>query len=248
MYKVILIDDEVGVLQYLPEAFDWESFELEIAGKFADANDALRFMENNPVDAVIVDISMPNMSGIEFAKICYEKHPDVLIVFFSAYKEFEYAKKAIDYRVFAYVTKPISYDEFSEMLGNLSAKLKVNAHQIPGKFTHNENKLVHACVDYLKNHYAEDIRLEDISKAIGFHPAYLSVRYKELAGESIVTTLSIIRIDAAKELIKSGKVKVYAVSEMVGFKSYSYFVKVFKRLCGMNPTEYKNSLDSIDPM
>ena len=48
------------------------------------------------------------------------------------------------------------------------------------------------------------------------------------------------RIEKAKELISSTKMKVYEVSEMVGFEDTGYFSRVFKKYTGISPKEYKN--------
>ena len=239
MFNVILIDDEPIVLEYLSEGFDWKSLNFTVKHKFTDAREALEFMKKNPIDAVITDIYMPNMSGIEFARMCYEMYPHIYIVFFSAYEEFEYAKKAIEYGVFAYVTKPISYDEFNSMLKKLSARLSSGIGQIENEnITKNESTLVRSCVDFMKAHYAEQITLNDIARFVALSPAYVSTRYRQLSGESIISTLNSIRINEAKRIIQNGNVKVYAICEEVGFNSYSYFEKVFRQLCGVSPTEY----------
>ena len=67
MYKIILVDDDQFTLDNLIVAVDWDKNGFEICGKFLSAEDALLYMRDNSVNAVISDIKMLGMSGIEFA-------------------------------------------------------------------------------------------------------------------------------------------------------------------------------------
>lgn len=117
LYQLILLDDDAMILQSLCELVPWENMGFEVAGTFADGTDAMLFMENHTVHAMITDICMPDMSGIEISDICREKYPNVKILFLSAHREFEYAQSALQLgNVVDYLTKPLNFGVLKERM------------------------------------------------------------------------------------------------------------------------------------
>ena len=119
MIKFIVIDDEPYVGELFPKLINWEEFNFKFAGVFSSAADALSWLESHTCDVIFTDISMPDISGTELAKICSEKYPDISIVFFSAHRDFDYAMEAIKYKVFDYILKPFSYDDLNKTIAAL---------------------------------------------------------------------------------------------------------------------------------
>ena len=115
MYKLIIADDEPVISKMLEKVFDWAGMGFEIVKTFTDGESVLKFLENNDVDVVLSDIRMNDVSGIDIAKYVYENKPSVKMVLMSAYQEFEYAKKAIEYKVENYLVKPINPEELQEV-------------------------------------------------------------------------------------------------------------------------------------
>ncbi len=127
MYQMILIDDEPVVLKQLKEVLDWAEYGFEIAGVFKNGAAALKFMETNHVDAAISDIRMAVMDGLEFAAGVNRDYPHVKVVLVSAYRDFEYARRAVSYNVTEYLVKPLRYEELTACVSALKAKLDSNA-------------------------------------------------------------------------------------------------------------------------
>ena len=71
----------------------------------------------------MTDICMPYMDGMELSEFLHDNYPDILIVIFSGFGEFEYAKKAIRYNVSEYMLKPVTAMELTKVLRNMKEKL-----------------------------------------------------------------------------------------------------------------------------
>lgn len=127
MYKLIIIDDEPRVREQLSKFIEWETLEIEMVRTFSNGRDALSFIEKNEVDIVISDIKMPVMDGLELAAVCHELKPQIQFVIISAYRDFEFAKSAMQQHVADYVLKPIKHDELYNTLKNIVKTLKINA-------------------------------------------------------------------------------------------------------------------------
>ena len=84
---------------------------------------AVEFVKTHEVDIVLTDILMPYMDGMELSHFLHDNYPDVLIVIFSGFGEFEYAKKAIQYNVSEYMLKPVTAMELTKVIENMKEKL-----------------------------------------------------------------------------------------------------------------------------
>lgn len=94
-------------------------------------------------------------------------------------------------------------------------------------------------LQYVKDHYYEDISLEDTARECNVSIYYLSRLFKEQTGENYSVYLTRVRMEAAKELIRSYDCSVKEIAEKTGFRNAGYFCKVFKNYTGYTVSEYK---------
>jgi two-component system response regulator YesN len=91
----------------------------------------------------------------------------------------------------------------------------------------------------IKEQYANNIKLIDLARAVGYSESYLSVLYKKETGETIMDSITRYRLKKAKELLKDKALKIYEISEAVGYTDSNYFGKFFKKIEGLYPQEYR---------
>lgn len=123
MFNMIIVDDEISMAHELAALVDYAKYSFNVLGCFCDAESALAFIEKNHVDLIISDIKMNNINGIELLKIINSNHPHIIVVFISAYRDFDYAKLALSNHAFEYLTKPISFPEYIELLERAKKEL-----------------------------------------------------------------------------------------------------------------------------
>ncbi len=117
MIRVMIVDDEPFIRQGLKILINWEQYGFLVCGEAATGKEALELMEHKEFDLVITDIKMPNMSGIELIEHVREHTSGKIgFIILSGFCEFEYAKKAIKYKVLDYVLKPVQKDELIRVL------------------------------------------------------------------------------------------------------------------------------------
>jgi len=104
--RCVLIDDEPKALEILTRYVE-RIPSLELAGAFRDPVSALEFMGGHAVDLVFLDVSMPDLTGIQLLN-ALPKRP--LVVFTTAYSE--YAVRSYDYDAVDYLLKPIEFERF----------------------------------------------------------------------------------------------------------------------------------------
>ena len=101
----------------------------------ASAQEALRLVDTLRPHLVITDVRMPGMLGTDLASIISHYHPEVIILFFSGFKDFTYAQAAIRSHAFGYLVKPIDIDEVHGTLLRVKAELDTRAAEEPSGAT-----------------------------------------------------------------------------------------------------------------
>ena len=109
--KVILVDDEALLLKQLEMEIS-QFPNVEIVGQFNDPVAALEFLKKHKVEAVISDIEMPGMNGIELGRQAKELQPGIVLVFITGYEQ--YAIEAMKIRADFYITKPFNTEDIKE--------------------------------------------------------------------------------------------------------------------------------------
>lgn len=100
--------------------------------------------------------------------------------------------------------------------------------------------MVKVIKDYINENYHEPITLNMIAENIYLSPSYISDLFKKQTGENITDYCAKVRIEKAKILLKDLQIKSYEIGEMVGYKDPAYFSKVFKKVVGVSPNEYRS--------
>ena len=115
MYSLVIVDDEPAIRRGLTRHIDWASMGFEVVESFEDGEDALVYLEHHHVDAVLTDIRMSVVSGLSLAKTIRERGIETEVVILSGYKDFEYARSAMQSGVRSYLLKPTGEDELREV-------------------------------------------------------------------------------------------------------------------------------------
>lgn len=92
--------------------------------------------------------------------------------------------------------------------------------------------------EYVNENYGESITLQDVADKFYLNASYLSRSFKKAEGKNLITYLTEVRMEHAKEYLREGESKLAEVAFLVGYDDYSYFNKVFKRYTGLSPSEY----------
>lgn len=93
---------------------------------------------------------------------------------------------------------------------------------------------------YISNNFQTDITLTDVAKHVHLHPTYFSTLFKQSIGFSFKEYISIVRIEESKRLLLNTDFSIIDIAVATGFEDQSYFAKVFKKITGMTPKQYRS--------
>lgn len=95
--------------------------------------------------------------------------------------------------------------------------------------------------DYISLHYRDDLKLSELADLVSMTPTSLCHIFKRYHNKRISDIIVETRIQHAKEMLISTDIKIRFVAYECGFSTLTNFNRLFKRLTGMTPTEYKNN-------
>ena len=113
--KILIVEDHEVVIKgikALLEPYD----EIEIIGYALDPEDAQKKMESLTPDIIIMDINLPEMSGIELTKIISEKYPDSKVIYYTSHVDERLITDGFEAGAFGYVPKDFSMEELVEVI------------------------------------------------------------------------------------------------------------------------------------
>ncbi|AWB43251.1 DNA-binding response regulator [Paenibacillus sp. CAA11] len=128
--------------------------------------------------------------------------------------------------------------DFGLWLEQLVSTLKAAGQQM-AKVTRTEMPTIQEIARFVEEHYHQEISLQDISSRFFLSREYISRRFKQVFGITLSDFVVQTRIQHARMLLLNPNFRIIQVAEMVGFQDEKYFSKVFKRLEGVTPNEYR---------
>ena len=164
------------------------------------------------------------------------------ILFLTGYDKFAYAKQAIAVRALDYLLKP--YKEQELVFAVEDAIRQVSARSTP-LHTEEEDEDVRTSIiraemlSFIEAHYREDISMQDAATALRYSDAYFCKRFKQCFKVNFSAYLNEYRVGKARQLVLDPRLSLKDVSTACGYADANYFTRVFKRITGKTPSEYR---------
>lgn len=129
--KIIVVEGEERIREGIHSLIDMMEGDWEFAGEAENGADGLELLRRVKPDAVITDIRMPEMGGLEMIKAARNEGINAKAIVVSAYSEFEYAREALNLGASDYLLKPIAVDEFFATLDRVKTQIEREASKQP---------------------------------------------------------------------------------------------------------------------
>jgi AraC-like DNA-binding protein len=134
------------------------------------------------------------------------------------------------------------YEAMVRLLEIFAQHLSTVANQILVQKQHDEPPVIARAKQFIGDHQAESISLNQIAKALNVSTFYFCKMFKKATGLTFTHYLSRTRIERAKNLLLNPHVRISEVAYDCGFISLTHFNRIFKRIVGKSPTDYRESL------
>ncbi len=233
--RIIIADDEelsLHALRRMVLAIDRE--DMELVGLARDGGELLDLIIQKKPDAVITDITMPGLNGLEVIAKTIELGMHIQFIITSAYANFEYARTAMRLGVSDFLPKPLSINELRGAVNSIAGPAGIQL-----RTTHTCSCIIAAARAYIDKNFRRPITLDSVAAHVFLSPAYFSALFKKETGIKYIDYLTGIRIGAAKQLLNNPQLTVTQIGEAVGYKDPKQFRKQFAKSEGISPSEYR---------
>ena len=137
--------------------------------------------------------------------------------------------------IYAYSNIEDYVEAFNEFLRNLHYKISDGLEDYK-----NKQKMQQA-IEYIQKNYNKDLNMAVVSNYVSMNYSLFSLVFKEYTGMSFVNYVKELRVNEAKRLLINTDKKVNEISALIGYENEKHFMKVFKTLYGVSPSEYRRN-------
>ena len=251
MYRILVADDEPIERQVVTKRIQ-KNFPEQIEVFTAqNGREAMETFERENCQIAILDISMPGVNGLEAAKYIREKFPKSIIIFLTAYDEFNYAKQAIGLKALEYLLKPGRDEELRATLEEAFSLIDNDRTPAEGETPHGAvveedpehvrmSTIAAEIAAFIEAHYRDDLSLQSVASKMGYSEVYFCKLFKNCFDKTFIMYLNDLRMEKALELMKDISINIKEISERVGYRDANYFARIFKKKMGMTPSEFRN--------
>jgi len=243
---ILIVEDNLEMKEYVGS-------ELNVHYNIITAHngkEALDKLAEYSIQLIVSDVMMPVMDGFTFLKTIKTnlEYSHIPIILLTARNTIQSRLEGLELGADAYIEKPFSMDILLAQIANLLSNrenIRNSYSQSPVvhlksmAYTKADEKFLEKLNDIIDEHIA-NINL-DVDMIADFMNMSRPTLYRKISALSNLTPNELIRITRLKkaaELISEGKMKIYEISEVVGFNSQSYFSRTFMKQFGMSPSEY----------
>lgn len=237
---LLIVDDEENILSRIEKYIRNNMSCFSEIYTALNGQEALDIIFRFKPDVMLLDVQIPIKNGLEVMKEAQEKGECPKTIILSGYDTFSYAQQALRLGAFDYLLKPCRSTEICE---RLRAALGIEEkEQKPEETERMENPVLRTARKYIKEHLTENLSLSDAAEKAGVSTAYLSTLFSQHMGCGFVDYLNKKRIEYACHYMADGEMRIYEIAFKAGFRDEKYFSRVFKKIVGQSPSEYRKSI------
>ena len=140
------------------------------------------------------------------------------------------------------VVSPRQHESVVRLLSIFSEHLSMLSNQIVVQQENSEPPVIRRAKEFINEHQTEDLTLGQVAKAVNTSTFYFCKMFKKATGINFTDYLSRVRIEKSKNLLLNPNLRVSEIAFEVGFQSLTHFNRVFKRVLGQSPTDYRSKV------
>lgn len=140
------------------------------------------------------------------------------------------------------VMSKTQYDSMVQLLSIFAGHLSIVANQVAVQRDNAEPPMVKRAKEYITVHQTEELSLTQVARAVNTSTFYFCKMFKKATGLNFTEYLSRVRIEKAKNLLLNPNLRVSEIAYEVGFQSLTHFNRVFRKIVGRSPTDYRSRL------
>jgi len=248
-FLILLVDDEEDILEFIADDLS-EKYQVLTA---RNGIEALEVLNEEIVQLVISDVMMPEMDGFQLCEHLKStvEFSHIPVILLTAKNSLQSKIEGLELGADAYVEKPFSPEFLQVQVSSLiKNRNKIKAYFASSPLIHIKtmaySKGDELFLERLQNLIDEqsdnpDLDVEHLADHMNMSRPTLYRKIKSISNLSPNELINIARLKKAAELLNEGVLKIYEISEKVGYSSQTHFGRNFSKQFGMSPSEYIQS-------
>ena len=250
--KLLVAEDELIERKVLCKTLQKYLGDLITLYEAKNGREAMELFAREAPQVAVLDIEMPGATGLDVARKIRETDKNCAILFLTGFDKFAYARQAISVRAMDYLLKPYNEQELvfavEEAIRQVTAQAPVRRMPEPAPaepVRREEDEDVRTAIiraeisSFIDAHYREDISMQDAAAALRYSDAYFCKLFKQCFKVNFSAYLNEYRVNKARQLMLDPRLNMKDIGAAVGYSDANYFTRVFKRLTGQTPSEYR---------
>jgi two-component system response regulator YesN len=247
--RIMIVDDDPALVEGLQLALQptWEVFTA------TTGLSALETFTGTSPDLVLLDHRLPDIPGLTILRLINQMSPETGVILITGYGSEELAVQAFRGGVRDYLKKPIDLGELRARI-ELALQARPAPRRVavrlepaqrsgePSPSAHPHSKGLETAMAFIDTRLNMSLSLEQVSREAGMSKFRFCRHFKEVTGQTFRSYLTRRRIMRALELLRSGERNVSEVYLDVGFKDLSHFSRVFRKITGQLPSEFRRKI------
>lgn len=224
---ILVVDDNPKIFSSLVVAFPIFTFTHAISGE--EAFDVLK--KPHDFDIVILDVKMGGMSGLETLKKIKGIQPALPVIMMTGFGTRDVLIKALQNHADDYIDKPFDIPDVKCKILKLLDRTRVDRVR--------NFDAIERTKRFVRRNCERELNLNQAAEVAALSPKYLSRKFKKETNQSFTEYRVGIKMSRAQQLLRTTAMTISEVSDAVGYESPESFMKIFKRILGCTPTEYR---------
>jgi YesN/AraC family two-component response regulator len=233
--KSILLVDDDEVVRTMIKGFLEKEYNVFEASNYSEAVKLLKY----PIDFALIDYILPDSDGFDLLKAIREEKVTLPAIIMTGYSNEAVVIKALRSAVADYIKKPVKLSYLRKRLSEILKGEWISEHT--DNVETKEEFILDGIAAYIEEKYMKDLTLDRISRMACMNRFKFCRVFKQRFGKTFLSHLNSVRVKKASELLKNSSLSVTEIAFFVGYGSFSQFKRVFKKVYGLSPKDYRRS-------
>lgn len=226
-YRILIVDDDNDFRSEFREILEDEYEVLEAS----DGEAAIEMLKKpNITDLVLLDVKMRGLQGTDVLKKLKEMDPGLIIVIITGYGSKDVIVESLRGHADDFLEKPVNIEKTLKLIESLLEKKQKEVKGIIEKLKY-----------FIEKNFHKNINLKEASDVVCLSPKYISRIFKDNTGMGFNVYKLKIKMSRAKELLCTTEYNINEISYKTGYLNVESFIRIFKKIEGITPTQYRHS-------
>lgn len=247
MNLVVVIIKDKEMFQELLYKTDWTFLKCRVAATADNATDGIIKVRQILPALVITENKLPDLTGMEMISYLKTQNYTGKFIVISSERVFEEVLLALRLGVLDFLVKPLNHKELETAVrrleingtgktcsvrsgSSLDSKIYDLRHR-GGKSC----RIIRKALVYIDTHLFTELSLTVLCDFLSLSPSYFSRLFKKEVGIGFLYYVQMVKMSEAERLLQNPKIKAWKVAELLGYRNYTYFFRIYKKYHGKSP-------------